>query len=40
MEIAGKIIQVLDMQSGVGRNGTEWKKQDYVLETADRKSVV
>lgn len=36
MEIAGKIIQVLDMQSGVGRNGTEWKKQDYVLETADQ----
>lgn len=36
MEITGKIIQVLDLQSGVGRNGTEWKKQDYVLETNDQ----
>jgi len=32
MEINGKIIQVLDEQSGNGRNGV-WRKRDYVLET-------
>ena len=31
MEIKGKIIIVLPLQTGEGRNGT-WKKQDYVLE--------
>src|SRR5690606_10861120 len=32
MEISGKIIQVLDEQTGNGRNGV-WRKRDYVLET-------
>ncbi len=32
MEISGKIIQVLPLQSGEGKNGT-WKKQEFVLET-------
>ena len=32
MEIIGKIIQVLEEQSGSGRNGV-WKKRDYILET-------
>jgi len=36
MEISGKIIAVLPQQSGTGRNGTEWKKQDYVIETHDQ----
>jgi len=31
MEVSGKIIAVLPIQSGEGRNGT-WKKQDYVIE--------
>lgn len=36
MEIQGKIIQVLPLQSGVGKaSGKEWKKQDYILETID-----
>lgn len=36
MEIQGKIIHVLPLQSGVGKaSGKEWKKQDYVLETLD-----
>ncbi|MBL7831040.1 MAG: DUF3127 domain-containing protein [Saprospiraceae bacterium] len=34
MEIKGRIIQLLPMQSGEGKNGT-WRKQDYVLETMD-----
>jgi hypothetical protein len=32
MEIQGKIIQVLPLQSGEGKNGP-WKKQDFVIET-------
>ncbi|MBE6312888.1 MAG: DUF3127 domain-containing protein [Bacteroidales bacterium] len=31
MNISGKIIEVLPLQSGMGRNG-EWKKQSYVIE--------
>ncbi|MDR0873326.1 MAG: DUF3127 domain-containing protein [Prevotellaceae bacterium] len=31
MELRGKIIAVLPLQSGEGRNGL-WRKQDYVLE--------
>lgn len=34
LKIAGKIIQVLPLASGIGKNsGKEWKKQDFVLET-------
>ena len=36
MEVVGKIIQVLPMQEGVGRNGNPWKVQPYVLETLDQ----
>ena len=32
MELTGKIIKVLPMQTGTGKNGT-WKKQEYILET-------
>ena len=35
MEVSGKIIAVLPMASGEGKNGT-WRSQDYVLETADQ----
>lgn len=35
MEISGKIIAVLPMATGQGKNGT-WRSQDYVLETADQ----
>ena len=36
MEVVGKIIQVLPLQEGVGRNGNPWKMQAYVLETQDQ----
>lgn len=36
MEVVGKIIQVLPLQEGVGRNGNPWKLQAYVLETQDQ----
>lgn len=36
MEISVKIIQVLPMQEGVGRNGNPWKSQSYVGETQEQ----
>lgn len=33
MEITGKIIKLLPLQSGEGKNGT-WKKQEFILETS------
>ena len=36
MDVVGKIIQVLPLQEGVGRNGNPWKLQGYVLETFDQ----
>jgi len=32
MELTGKVIKVLPLQSGEGKNGI-WKKQEYVIET-------
>ena len=32
MELSGKIIKILPLQSGTGKNGT-WKKQEFVVET-------
>jgi len=31
MELAGKVVQVLDVVTGEGKNG-QWKKQDFILE--------
>ena len=35
MELEGKIIQVNQLQSGQGKNGT-WKKQEYIIETTSQ----
>ena len=32
MELEGKIIQINQLQSGQGKNGT-WKKQEFIVET-------
>ncbi|MDX1591903.1 MAG: DUF3127 domain-containing protein [Balneolaceae bacterium] len=32
LKITGTVKQILDMQSGEGKNGP-WKKQDFILET-------
>ena len=32
MEITGKLIQLMPLQTGEGKNGT-WKKQEIILET-------
>jgi hypothetical protein len=35
MQITGKIIIILPLQSGKGKNG-DWKKQEFILETNDQ----
>jgi len=35
MQITAKLVQILPLQTGVGRNG-EWKKQEVIIETSDR----
>ena len=32
MELSGKVIKILPLQTGTGKNGV-WKKQEFVLET-------
>ena len=34
MDISGKLIQLLQLQTGSGKNG-QWKKQEFILETGD-----
>jgi hypothetical protein len=34
MEITGTIISLLPLQTGQGKNGNAWKKQEFILETA------
>lgn len=35
MEVIGKIVAVLPLQSGRSAAGRDWKKQEYVLETLE-----
>lgn len=35
MEISGKIIAILPLQTGQGKNGS-WRSQDFILETGDQ----
>ncbi len=35
MQITAKLIQILPLQTGQGKNG-EWKKQDFIVETTDQ----
>ncbi len=35
IELTGKIIKVLPLQSGAGRNGT-WTKQEFIIETTEQ----
>ena len=34
MEITGRLLQLLPVQTGQGKNGT-WKKQEFIIETGD-----
>lgn len=32
LQITGRVIKILEMQSGTGKNG-EWRKRDFIIET-------
>jgi len=36
MEIIGKLIQKMPMQSGISKTGNSWQKQEFVIETMDQ----
>jgi hypothetical protein len=36
MEIIGKLIQKLPMQSGISKTGNSWQKQEFVIETLEQ----
>lgn len=35
MDVKGRIIQMLPMQTGAGKNG-QWRKQEFIVETAGK----
>ena len=35
LQVEGRIVRILDKQTGEGKNGT-WEKQDFVIETQDQ----
>ena len=36
MELTGKIITILPIQSGIGKTGNEWKKQEIIIQTEEQ----
>ena len=36
MELTGKITNILPIQSGVGKTGNEWKKQEIIIQTEEQ----
>ena len=36
MEIIGKLIQKLPLQSGISKTGNNWQKQEFVIETLEQ----
>ncbi len=33
MEIVGKVVQKLEVESGTSKNGNQWRKQSIIIET-------
>jgi hypothetical protein len=36
LSLKGKLVNILNLESGVSRSGNSWKKQEFVLETQDQ----
>lgn len=36
MEIKGKLTKILKIESGIAKNGNEWKKQSCIVETESK----
>ena len=35
MEVKGKIIEILEVQTGTSKGGKEWQKQTFVIDTSE-----
>ena len=35
MELTGKITTILPLQTGIGKTGNEWKKQEIIIQTTE-----
>lgn len=35
MELSGRVVKILPLVTGKGRNG-DWKKQEFIMETGDK----
>jgi len=36
MELTGKITNILPVQTGIGKSGNEWKKQEIIIQTEEQ----
>jgi hypothetical protein len=36
LTLKGKLSKILESESGISKAGNQWKKQDFVIETADQ----
>ncbi len=36
LEITGRLIQKMEPQSGIGKTGNSWQKQEFVIETIEQ----
>ncbi|MEI6881122.1 MAG: DUF3127 domain-containing protein, partial [Bacteroidota bacterium] len=36
LEIQGRIVKILALETGDGKNGTPWQKRGFVIETEDQ----
>lgn len=36
LEINGKLIQKLELQSGMSKSGSNWQKQEFIIETDEQ----
>lgn len=34
--VKGKLVKILNLESGVAKSGNPWKKQEFVIETMDQ----
>jgi hypothetical protein len=36
LSVKGKLVKILNLESGVSRSGNSWKKQEFIIETQEQ----
>jgi hypothetical protein len=36
LSVKGKLVTILNLESGISRSGNSWKKQEFILETQEQ----